>query len=160
MNERPVPPSKAEGTGCPEKHVLCIPLEPSLQNTSKLSNHSKRPRDLSNDRQQPLPRNATATMKKNVCTHRDVPSGFLLRILDNPIINHHRVPLRSIRRNPLIPTQTLTKLGVGIIHEQNLILDAVDLAPSAHHERIVGGDDDNSVDALVFDAGQVLDVAR
>lgn len=94
------------------------------------------------------------------CTYRDVPSRLLLGILDHSVINDHRVSRRSIWRDSHIPSNALAELRVGIIQEQNFILDAIDLAPRAHDPRVICRDHSDNIDTFVLDAGNVLDISR
>lgn len=58
-----------------------------------------------------------------------------------------------------VPANALGELGLRVGKEENVIvLDVVGLAPGAHDEGIVVGEDGNDIDTLLADLGQLLGV--
>lgn len=57
------------------------------------------------------------------------------------------------------PANALGELGLGVGEEENVVVgDLVGLTPGAHDESIVVGKDGNSVDTLLAELGELLDV--
>ena len=55
-------------------------------------------------------------------------------------------------------TELLGPVGVGVRESDDLVFETEGLGPTAHDERIVGGDDGNEVDTLALELVEFLEV--
>lgn len=81
---------------------------------------------------------------------------LLLRIHNLPMINDHRI---AIRTSALSPAITGRELAVLVSQEQQaVVVDAVGLAPRGHDVWVVAGDDGDDVDTLLLELWKLLNV--